>query len=135
MQFLLDSFKDPDVSNCIPIEYVYTMMNATGQNVELLNQLHQGCMDGSIVTHEDIVKVQDKVKRLHDTNIDHQLGTLAQEICARLNSTVVGIDTSSISEACKNLALNPKGVIDATTALQLEAMLYKELQQRSMPYK
>jgi hypothetical protein len=46
----------------------------------------------------------------------------------------VGIDTLSISEACKNLALNPKGVVDAATALQLEAMPYKELQQRLMPY-
>ena len=59
MQFLLDSFKDPDASpfSCIPIEYVSTMVNATGQNVELLDELCQGCMDGSIVTHEDIVKV------------------------------------------------------------------------------
>jgi hypothetical protein len=59
MQFLLDYFKDPDASpfSCIPIEYVSTMVNATGQNVELLDELRQGCMDGSIVTHEDIVKV------------------------------------------------------------------------------
>jgi hypothetical protein len=37
MEFLLDYFKDPDASpfSCIPIEYVYTMVNATKQNVEL----------------------------------------------------------------------------------------------------
>ena len=47
MQFLLDYFKDPDASpfSCIPIEYVSTMVNATGQNVKLLDQLCQGCTD------------------------------------------------------------------------------------------